>query len=37
MKRLLILIAVAALVLTACNSKLTVEQAEAAVMQGEKK
>lgn len=36
MKRLLYLIAVTAIALTACNNKLTVEQAEAAVMQGEK-
>lgn len=36
MKRLFILIAVAALALTACNNKLTVEQAESAVLQGEK-
>ena len=36
MKKLFILLAVAAIALTACNNKLTVEQAEAAVMHGEK-
>lgn len=36
MKKLFLLLAVAVLALTACNNKLTVEQAESAVMQGEK-
>jgi hypothetical protein len=36
MKRLFIFLAAVALALTACNNKLTVEQAEAAVIQGEK-
>ena len=36
MKKLFILLAAAAVALTACNNKLTVEQAEAAVIQGEK-
>ena len=36
MKKLFLLLVVAVLALTACNNKLTVEQAEAAVMQGEK-
>ena len=35
MKKLFILLAVAAMALTACNDKLTVEDAEAAVVQGE--
>ena len=34
-KKLFLLLAVAALALTACNNKLTVEEVEAAVVQGE--
>ncbi len=36
MKKLFILLAVAVVALTACNNKLTAEQAEAVVMEGEK-
>lgn len=36
MKKLFLLLAVAVLALTACNNKLTVEQTESAVLQGER-
>lgn len=36
MKKIFILLAAAMMILSACNNKLTVEQAESAVMQGEK-
>ena len=36
MKKLFILLAAVMMILPACNKKLTTEQAEAAVMQGEK-